>query len=52
LQEVAHELGVKLGDRVGVKSRCAVVVSEGKFPKRGVFGKEQISNFIPELVNY
>ncbi len=51
LQKVTHELGVKLVDCVGVKGRRAIVVSEGKFSKRGVLGKEQISEFIPELVN-
>ena len=51
MQEVADKLGVKLGDSVGVKRGGAVVVSEGKLPKGGVLGKDQISKFLPEAVN-
>jgi hypothetical protein len=51
LQEVADELGVKLGDSVGVKCGRPIVVSEGKLPKRWVLGKDQISKFNPEVVN-
>ena len=51
MQEVPDELGVKHGDHVGVKGGRAVVISEGKLPKRGVLDKDQISKFLPEAVN-